>query len=122
MQEKPHLEVMVRFRRTANYFLRSVGNGSTVKWTTKRRVVCLVAVLCGWALAIPVTAQQQPLPEDPEDEKQIGLWLDQVISTALSPNTSLEASPMSDSTRERRTCSSTSFRVVLPFVCGPGSH
>ena len=90
MQEKPHVEVMVRFRRTANYFLRSVGNGSTVKWTTKRRVVCLVAVLCGWALAIPVTAQQQPLPEDPEDEKQIGLWLDQVISTGLSPNTSLE--------------------------------
>jgi hypothetical protein len=35
-------------------------------------------------------AQQQPLPEDPEDEKQIGLWLDQGISSSLSANKSLE--------------------------------
>ena len=73
-----------------NYLLRSVGDGSTVKWRTKRRIVCVVAVLCGCVLAIPAGAQQQPLPEDPEDEKQIGLWLDQGISTGLSPNTSLE--------------------------------
>ena len=34
-------------------------------------------------------AQQQP-PEDPEDDKQIGLWLDQGISAGLSDSKSLE--------------------------------
>lgn len=34
--------------------------------------------------------QQQQPPEDPEDEKQIGLWLDQGISTGLSASKSLE--------------------------------
>ncbi len=73
-----------------NYVLRRVGDGSTVKWRTKRRIVCVVTVLCGCVLAIPAGAQQQPLPEDPEDEKQIGLWLDQGISTPSSGNKSLE--------------------------------
>jgi len=41
-------------------------------------------------LAVPSRAQQQQEPEDPEDEKQIGLWLDQGIFTGLSPNTSLD--------------------------------
>lgn len=40
-------------------------------------------------LAIAATAQQQA-PEDPEDEKQVGLWLDQGISTGLSANESLD--------------------------------
>jgi hypothetical protein len=35
-------------------------------------------------------AQQQPLPEDPEDDKRFGLWLDQGISAALWTNKSLE--------------------------------
>lgn len=39
---------------------------------------------------MPTRAQQQQEPEDPEDEKQIGLWLDQGISTGLSPNTRLD--------------------------------
>jgi hypothetical protein len=41
-------------------------------------------------LAVPTRAQQSQKPEDPEDEKQIGLWLDQGISTGLSANRSLE--------------------------------
>jgi hypothetical protein len=35
-------------------------------------------------------AQQQQPPEDPEDEKQISLWLDQGMSVGLSMNRSLE--------------------------------
>lgn len=40
------------------------------------------------AMTLPVQAQQQP--EDPEDEKQVGLWLDQGVSTALWSDKSLE--------------------------------
>ena len=50
----------------------------------------LIGVIGCCILAIPARAQQQPEPEDPEDEKQIGLWLDQGISAGLSDNTSLE--------------------------------
>jgi len=39
---------------------------------------------------MPARAQQQNEPEDPEDEKQIGLWLDQGVSTSLSANRSLD--------------------------------
>jgi Protein of unknown function (DUF2490) len=35
-------------------------------------------------------AQRQQGPEDPEDEKQIGIWLDQGLSAGLSANKSLE--------------------------------
>lgn len=52
--------------------------------------IILLAVLCGCGLVGTVTAQQQPPPEDPEDEKQVGLWLDQGISAGLSANKSLE--------------------------------
>ena len=48
------------------------------------------SVLCSCVLAIPARAQQQQEPEDPEDDKQIGFWLEQGISTGLSPNTSLD--------------------------------
>ena len=41
------------------------------------------------ALVVPA-AQQQQSPEDPEDEKQIGLWLDQGISAGISENKSIE--------------------------------
>jgi hypothetical protein len=54
------------------------------------RIVCVVAVLCSWFLVVPARAQQQPAPEDPENEKQFGLWLDQGISTGLSANKSLD--------------------------------
>jgi Protein of unknown function (DUF2490) len=55
-----------------------------------RSIVFVLAVLCGCVLAVPAKAQQQQEPEDPENEKQIGLWLDQGISTNLSANKSLE--------------------------------
>ena len=53
-------------------------------------VVILLLVLCCCGLIVPATAQQPLPPEDPEDEKQVGLWLDQGISAGLSPSKSLE--------------------------------
>jgi hypothetical protein len=47
------------------------------------------AALCCCLLTAAAKAQQQP-PEDPENEKQFGLWLDQGISTSLSADKSLE--------------------------------
>ncbi len=55
-----------------------------------RRIIFVLALLGSCFVAAAGRAQQQPLPEDPENEKQIGLWLDQGISTGLSPDTSLE--------------------------------
>lgn len=43
--------------------------------------------LCAGLLVVPVLAQQQ---EDPEDDKRLGLWLDQGVSAGLSPSRSLE--------------------------------
>jgi hypothetical protein len=57
-------------------------------WLAFRYAVLALVVLYSLVLAAPARAQQQP--EDPEDEKQFGLWLDQGISTALSANNSLE--------------------------------
>jgi hypothetical protein len=51
--------------------------------TSQRRVF----LLCGCLLAVPAIAQQQ---EDPENEKRLGLWLDQTISAGFSSNSSLE--------------------------------
>jgi hypothetical protein len=65
-----------------------LGDGSTVGRMTKRRIVCVLTACC--FLAVSARAQQQQRPEDPEDEKQIGLWLDQGISTGLSSNKSLD--------------------------------
>lgn len=53
------------------------------------RSVLLCAILYSLVLAVPARAQQQQ-PEDPEDEKKVGLWLDQGISSNLSGNRSLE--------------------------------
>jgi hypothetical protein len=50
----------------------------------------LILALCCCVLAGAARAQQQPLPEDPEDDKRFGLWLDQGISAALWTNKSLE--------------------------------
>jgi Protein of unknown function (DUF2490) len=57
---------------------------------TRSHIKCLIAIVCSCALAIPAMAQHQQQPEDPEDEKQIGLWLDQGVSTGLSANKSLD--------------------------------
>jgi Protein of unknown function (DUF2490) len=49
----------------------------------------MLAVSCSVVLAVCARAQQSE-PEDPEDEKRFGLWLDQGISTPLSGSKSLE--------------------------------
>ena len=61
-------------------------NGSLIY----RCVLLVILVVFCNGLAIPARAQQQQEPEDPEDEKQVGLWLDQGISADLSPEKSLE--------------------------------
>ena len=50
----------------------------------------MIALLCCCGSAVSADAQQKRQPEDPEDEKQIGLWLDQGISADLTTNSSLE--------------------------------
>jgi hypothetical protein len=58
---------------------------------TNRRILLLVlAMLCSCLLSLTARAQQLPAPEDPEDDKQIGLWLDQGISTPLAGSKSLD--------------------------------
>ena len=57
---------------------------------TTLRIIGVFALLFNCFVGVAARAQQQPLPEDPEDEKQFGLWLDQGISNGVSPNTSLE--------------------------------
>jgi len=61
------------------------------RWVANRNrcIVFVFTLVCWTGLAIPARAQQQA-PEDPEDEKQVGLWLDQGISAGLSPSKSLE--------------------------------
>jgi hypothetical protein len=55
------------------------------------RLAFLLTMLCFCVLTVPARAQQQQAPEDPEDEKQVGLWLDQGVSAGISRNKSLEA-------------------------------
>jgi hypothetical protein len=81
------LENLPPFRRKVNYSAPSAGEIARLGARRKR---CVIAVLCSCVLAIPTKAQQQQKPEDPEDEKQIGLWLDQGISAGFSANKSLE--------------------------------
>jgi hypothetical protein len=52
-----------------------------------RCAVRVLAVLCCCVLGVPTRAQE---PEDPEDNKQIGLRLDQGISAPFSANRSVE--------------------------------
>jgi Protein of unknown function (DUF2490) len=53
------------------------------------RMALLAALWCCVA-AGQARAQQTPAPEDPEDDKKLGLWLDQGISAGLTPSKSLE--------------------------------
>jgi hypothetical protein len=48
----------------------------------------VLTLFCSCALSVSARAQQ--LPEDPEDSKQLGLWLDQGVSIGLSANKSLD--------------------------------
>jgi len=54
------------------------------------RRVLLFAVVCCCIVTGRTSAQQPQPPEDPEDDKKLGLWLDQGISTGLTPGKSLE--------------------------------
>ena len=85
-----------------------------------RRIVCVILLLWSCVLVVPARALQQQKPEDPEDEKQVGLWLDQGISTGLSANRSLEVEFY-----ERLAGRFNLFEYFVqggsPFVCGPGS-
>lgn len=67
----------------------SIAEGAVGSWTANPCIAIALAVLC-CAFAGQATAQQPQPPEDPEDEKQIGLWLDQGVSTGLSTSKSLE--------------------------------
>ena len=53
------------------------------------RVIFFVVVCC-CVVTGRVKAQQSQAPEDPEDDKKLGLWLDQGISTGLTPSKSLK--------------------------------
>lgn len=53
------------------------------------RIILFVLVCC-CVVTGRVKAQQQQAPEDPEDDKKLGLWLDQGISTGFTPSKSLE--------------------------------
>jgi hypothetical protein len=53
------------------------------------RTVLVFWLLCSCAAAV-MAQQSQQKPDDPEDEKGIGLWLDQGISAGLWQNKSLE--------------------------------
>ena len=68
--------------------LRAVYHRFHIRWTAIRRTGLVLPILYSCALAVP--AQQQQPPEDPENEKRLGLWLDQGISNSLSANKSLE--------------------------------
>src|SRR5215469_15588064 len=57
--------------------------------TNIRRALLFVVVCCCMVTG-RARAQQQQSPEDPEDDKKLGLWLDQGISSGLTPSKSLE--------------------------------
>ena len=61
---------------------------TTMPYTFGRTMV-LVA-LCCCVMCCRAEAQQRTAPEDPEDDKKLGLWLDQGISAGLTPSKSLE--------------------------------
>src|SRR5215831_488017 len=67
-----------------------LGRASTMIGGARGACRRLVLALCCCALTVAARAQQQPLPEDPEDDKRFGLWLDQGLSAALWTNKSLE--------------------------------
>ena len=60
-----------------------------IDWTAIGRIISVLGILGCCLLTIPARAQQSE-PEDPEDEKKMGLWLDQGISAPLSTSKSLE--------------------------------
>jgi Protein of unknown function (DUF2490) len=56
---------------------------------TTGKIIVLAALSC-FLMSSQARAQQPTAPEDPEDDKKLGLWLDQGISNGLTPTKSLE--------------------------------
>ena len=55
-----------------------------------RTVAFTVTALCCFLLAMPAKAQPIPPNQDPEDERKLGLWIDQSLSYSLSADRSLD--------------------------------
>jgi hypothetical protein len=53
------------------------------------RVIGFAALFCSVVIGQARAQQQQP-PEDPEDDRKLGLWLDQGLSTGLAASKSLD--------------------------------
>lgn len=66
-----------------------MGEDLHIRWTAIWRSISALGIL-GCCLLTFVARAQQSKPEDPEDEKKLGLWLDQGVSTPLSTSRSLE--------------------------------
>ena len=74
--------VSVRIRRTIFPSLETITDHKMPHNIIGR--ITVLAALCCCVLVGRATAQQQA-PEDPEDDKKLGLWLDQGISTGFTP-------------------------------------
>jgi hypothetical protein len=82
----------------------------------------VLASLCCFAMYGQARAQQVTAPEDPEDDKKLGLWLDQGFSIGLTSNKSLEIE-----VHERYDEVISNFyeyfcRAALHFECDRGSR
>jgi hypothetical protein len=66
-----------------------MGIQSSLRRRGFRCPLLVLAVLCSCVLTASAQLRQQE-PEDPEDEKRFGLWLDQGISAPFAGNESLE--------------------------------
>jgi hypothetical protein len=82
---RPHKKSEMKYYGTAESVCSS---GAKKRMTAHIHKIILFTALC-CCLAVGAKAQQQA-PEDPEDEKRFGLWLDQGISAGLTSDKSLE--------------------------------
>jgi hypothetical protein len=60
--------------------------------------VIMLAALCCCVMTGQARAQQQP-PEDPEDNKKLGLWLDQGFRLVSRPASPWKSNSMNGTTR-----------------------
>jgi Protein of unknown function (DUF2490) len=65
---------------------------SYVQATVTLRTVLAFTVTALWLFLLSIPAHAQPIPpnQDPEDERKLGLWIDQALSYSLSADKSLE--------------------------------
>ena len=91
------------------------------RWSAFRLqwLVLLGITICSIIVA-PARAQQQQPPEDPEDDKRLGLWLDQGISSGLTPSKSLETEFHERYDEVISSFYEYFFKVASRFACGRG--